>query len=42
MELRAGTGLTTVTEAVAVRLGSTALVAFTVTVFGEGGTAGAV
>ena len=42
MELRTGTGLMTVTEAVPARVGSAALVAFTVTAFGEGGTAGAV
>ena len=42
MESRTGTGLMTVTEAVPARVGSATLVAFTVTPFGEGGTAGAV
>ena len=42
MELRVGSGLTTVTDAVPVRVGSTTLAAFTVTTFGEGGIAGAV
>jgi len=41
-ELRVGAGLTTVTDAEPVRLGSTTLAAFTVTTFGEGGIAGAV
>jgi hypothetical protein len=40
--LRVGAGLTTVTAAVPTRVGSTTLAAFTVTTFGEGGTAGAV
>jgi hypothetical protein len=42
IELRLGAGLTMVTDAVPVRVGSTTLVAFTVTTFGEGGIAGAV
>lgn len=42
IELRAGTGFVIVTEADAVFVGSAALAAFTVTAFGEGGTAGAV
>jgi hypothetical protein len=42
MELRVGAGLTMVTVANAVWLGSTTLAAFTVTVLGEGGMAGAV
>jgi hypothetical protein len=41
MDERRGAGFTTATEAEAVRVGSAALVAFTVTVFGEGGMAGA-
>jgi hypothetical protein len=41
MELRVGAGLTMVTVAEAVWLGSTTLAAFTVTVLGEGGMAGA-
>jgi hypothetical protein len=42
MESRTGIGLTMVTEAVPARVGSATLIAFTVTAFGEGGTAGAV
>ena len=42
IELRAGAGFVMATDAEAVRVGSATLVAFTVTVFGEGGTAGAV
>jgi hypothetical protein len=42
IELRLGAGFTTVTAAEAVWLGSTTLAAFTVTVLGEGGMAGAV
>ena len=42
IELIAGVGFVMATDAEAVRVRSAALVAFTVTVFGEGGTAGAV
>jgi hypothetical protein len=42
MEVIAGTGFTTDTEAVPVRVGSAALATFTVTVLAEGGTVGAV
>jgi hypothetical protein len=42
IEVKVGAGLTTVTAAVPVRLGSSTLAALTVTVFGEGGIAGAV
>jgi hypothetical protein len=42
MELRVGSGLTMVAVAEAVWLGSTTLAAFTVTVLGKGGMAGAV